>query len=358
MERSSFYKFFPPPQFLQIPAVGLDISDASLRFVELLETHKGFVVGRFAERTFPHGIIESGEVKKPADLRAIFSDIKKQYGLEHAAVSLPEEKAYLFELELPAMKYSEIRGAIELSIEEHVPLKANEVLFDYEILKETDTSLCVMVSAVPRTLVDGYLEAFSGSGIDPVAFEVETQSIARSVVPSGDMQSYMVVDFGNLRTGITIVSEGEAQFASTASVGGSSLTDVIAKTLNISIDEAEKIKREKGISSDGGHEELSRALVSLISILRDEIAKDVMYWETHYDDYGKKRPAIQKVYLCGGDSNLVGLVEYLAAGLSVPVEIANVFVNVNTLDTYVPAIDFDNSLSYAVALGLAIRPKG
>lgn len=357
MERSSFYKFFPPPQFLQIPAVGLDISDASLRFVELIETHKGFIIGRFAERTFPHGIIESGEIKKPADLRAIFSDIKKQYGLERVSVSLPEEKAYLFELELPTMKYSEVRGAIELSLEEHVPMKAGEVLFDYEILNESDTALCVMVSAVPRTLVEGYIEAFSGSGIEPVAFEIETQSIARSVVPAGDKQSYMIVDFGSLRTGITIVSGGEAQFASTASVGGSSLTDVIAKTLNISIEEAEKVKREKGISDNGDREELSHALVSLVSILRDEIAKDIAYWETHYDDYGKKRPAIQKVYLCGGDSNLVGLVEYLATGISVPVEIANVFVNVNSLDAYVPAIDFDNSLSYAVALGLAIRPK-
>lgn len=338
-----------------MPAVGLDISDASMRFVELIETRNGFVIGRFGEHSIPPGVIESGEIKKPAELRTIFSEIKKQHGLEYVSVSLPEEKAYLFELKLPAMKFSEVRGSIELSLEEHVPLKADEVLFDYEILKETDSALYVAVSAVPRTLVDGYLDAFSETGITPVAFEIETQSIARSVVPAGDKQSYIIVDFGNLRAGITIVSEGVVQFTLTVSVGGYTLTDIIAKSLNIPFEEAEKMKREKGLSAGGDHDDVLAALSVPITTLRDEIAKDVTYWQNHEDDYGKKRTPIKKVYLCGGDSNLVGLVDYLAAGLSVPVEIANVFANANTLKTYVPSISFDESLRYAAAIGLALR---
>jgi type IV pilus assembly protein PilM len=358
MNRSKFYKFFPPPQFLQMTAVGLDISDASMRFVELVETRSGFVIGRFGDRAIPNGVIESGEVKKPADLRAVFADVKKQYNLEYVSVSLPEERAYLFELKLPLMKYADVRGAIELSLEEHVPLHAEEVLFDYEILKEKDASLHVAVSAVPRTLVDGYLEAFSGSGITPIAFEIETQSVARAVVPQGDMGSYMIVDFGNLRTGVSIVSEGAVQFTLTLSVGGVLLTEIIAKNMNIPYADAEKIKRERGILGNEEHiehEAVSAALMAPLVTLRDEIAKDLTYWQTHDDEYGKKRPAIQKVYLCGGDSNLVGFVEYLSSGLPVPVELANVFMNANTLSNYVPSINFDESLRYATAIGLALR---
>jgi type IV pilus assembly protein PilM len=358
MERSKFYKFFPPPQFIRMPAVGLDISDASMRFVELVETRKGLVVGRYGERTIAPGIIESGEVKKPADLRAVFTELKKQYGLEYACVSLPEEKAYLFELKLPIMKFGEVRGAIELSLEEHVPLRVDEVLFDYEIVKETETALHVMVSAIPRVLVDGYLEAFSGSGITPIVFEIEAQSIARAVVSEGDKQSYLIVDFGNLRTGITIVSEEVVQFTVTISVGGWFLTEVIAKSLNISHEEAEKLKREKGIRMEEEKEELRPALTDPLSTLLDEITRHISYWQTHDDDYGKARPPIQKIFLCGGDSNLIGLVGFLSDGLPVPVELANVFTNVNSLATYVPVINFDESLRYAAALGLVLRqPK-
>ena len=354
MQRSKFYQFFPPPQFLQMPAVGLDISDTSMRFAELIETRKGLVIGRFAEKAIPRGIIESGEVKKPTDLRAILSDLKKEHHLEYVAVSLPEEKAYLFDLRLPAMKYSEIRGAIELSLEEYIPLKADEALFDYEIEQETDTAILVSVSATPRALVDGYLEAFSETGIMPVSFEIEAHSIARSVVPEGDKNAYMIVDFGKARTGLTIVTNGFVQFTSTIPVGSRALTDAIMKNMSISFEDAEKIKQEKGISGFTDNEELSLSLVTTISILRDTINKHYAYWQTH-EEGGKKHEPIQKIYLCGGDANLTGLVNYLAAGLSVSVELAQAMVNVNSLDQYVPEINFNDSLRYATAIGLALR---
>lgn len=355
MQRSKFYQFFPPPQFLQMPAVGIDISDASMRFVELVEKRKGFVVGRFGERAVPRGVIESGEVKKPAELRAIFSEIKKTYNLEFVSVSLPEEKAYLFELRLPTMKYDNVRGAIELVLEEHVPIKAEEALFDYDIVKEEDSFINVSVSVVSQSLVEGYLEAFSGTGMTPVAFEIEAHSAARSIVPSGDNGTFMIVDFGKTRTGISIISEGFVQFTSTVSIGGGSLTDAIAKNLKISYDEAEKIKRERGTIQGDMNADLSLALMSTMSVMRDEINKHQSYWQEHADDYGKKRPVIQKIYLCGGDSNLAGFIEYLSSGLSSPVELANAMINVNTLEEYIPEISFNDSLRYATAIGLALR---
>lgn len=337
-----------------MPAVGLDISDVSMRFAELVETRKGLIIGRFAERAIPRGIIESGEVKKPTDLRAILSDLKKEHHLEYVSVSLPEEKTYLFDLHLPKMKYSELRGAIELALEEYIPLKASEALFDYEIEQETDTTIYVSVSATPRTLVDGYLEAFLDTGITPVAFEVEAQSVARAVIPQGDKDAYMIVDFGKTRTGLTIVDGGLVQFTSTALVGGRSITEAIAKNLSLSFDDAEKIKREKGVAGFVENEDLFIPLTAIISVLRDTINKHCSYWQTH-DEYGKKRMPVKKIYLCGGDANLAGFMGYLAAGLSTPIELAQVMINVNSLDEYVPEINFNDSLRYATAIGLALR---
>ncbi len=357
MKRSKFYQFFPPPQFLQMPVVGLDISDMSVRFIELLETGNGLVVGRFGERDIPRGVIESGAVKKPAELRVVLSALKKEYNLEFVNVSMPEEKAYLFDLHLPMMKYSEIRGAIELGLDQHVPIKAEEAIFDYDLVKEMETSIEVNVSTVPRTLIDGYLEAFTETGITPVAFEVEAQSVARAIIPENDKSTAMIVDFGRMRTGIAIVSEGVVVFTSTVPVGGGSLTNAIAKHLSVSLEEAEKIKREKGVSGGDNNEELSLVLVSAIAVMRDELNKHYTYWQTHNDDYGKKRPPIEKIYLCGGDSNLLGFVEHLATGLEIPAVLANVMVNVNSLDLYVPELSFGDSLRYATAIGLALRPR-
>ena len=338
-----------------MPVVGLDISDTSMRFIELIEMYPGLTIGRFGEQAIPRGVIESGEVKKPLDLRAMFVDLKNKYNLEFVSVCLPEEKVYLFNLQLPMMKYSEIRGAIELEIENHVPMKVSEVLFDYGIEKEDDTTIQINVSAVSFSLIDGYLEAFSGTGITPTIFEIEAQSLARAVVPRGDENSTMIIDLGKTRTGITIVDTGVVQFTSTIPIGGALLTEAIAKSLNISYDDAEKIKREKGVLSSDASNEVSMALSSRISALRSEIHKNYTYWQTRVDEYGKKRPPIQKVYFCGGDANLPGLIEYLTEVFDVPVVLADVLCNMNSIDRYIPEINFRNSLSYATAIGLALR---
>lgn len=355
MKRSIFFQFFPPPQFLQMPAVGLDISDRSLHFVELVEKGKGPRVGRFGERAIPRGIIELGEVKKPAELRAILATLHKEYEITFVAVALPEERAYLFDLELPAVKRSEIRGSIELLLEEHIPLRASEVLFDYRIERETDTLTRVSVSAVPRSLVDGYLEAFAESGIIPVFFEIETHSLARSVIPRGDMRSFLVVDLGRTRTGLTIVSGGAVEFTSTAALGGATITEMVEKHLGVSNDEAEKLKKEKGLACAPAGSELARDLSASLALLLNEIRKDYTYWQTHPDSYGKARPSLGKIYLCGGDANLPGFAEYIARGFDIPVEVANAFVNAISLDAYIPEINFSDSLRYATAIGLALR---
>lgn len=355
MKHSRFYTFFPPPEFLRMNVVGLDISDASLRFVELKDGKYGFEVGRFGYRPIPQGIIDSGEVKKPQDLKNILLEVKKTHGIEFVAVSLPEEKAFLFELVLPQMKYSEIRGAIELSLEDNIPLSSPEVLFDYDILEETDSTLRVAVSAVPRSLVDGYLEACAGTGVVPVAFEIEAQSIARAVVPQNLKEVAMVIDFGKTRTGISIVDQGVVKFSSTIALGGDAVTASIAKTLDVTLEQAERIKHNKETPSQEEAEKVSSAVMFSISVLRDEVNKHYLYWQNRTNEGGVKRPAIQKIYLCGGDSNLKGFLEYMAQGLAVPVALSNVLVNVNVLDRYVPKISFGDSLGYATAIGLALR---
>jgi len=258
-------------------------------------------------------------------------------------------------LRLPSMKYSDIRGSIELVLEEHVPIKANEAIFDYDIVKEDQSFINVSVCAVPKSLVDGYLEALSGSGIIPVAFEIEAHSIARALIPAGSLGTFMTVDFGKTRTGIAIVSEGVVQFTSTVPIGGGVLTDLIMKTLNVSYDEAVKIKHEKGIDSNNAEDNLSTLLMSTVAVIRDEINRHQSYWQGHTDEYGNRRPDIEKIYLCGGESNMVGFLEYLSSGVASPVELANALTNVNTLDNYIPEINFSDSLRYATALGLALR---
>lgn len=356
MQRSLFYKVFPPPKFLKMPAVGLDISDNSIHFAELKEGKGGFVVGAFGEREIKKGVIEGGEIKNINELTRILSSLKEEFDLSFVNMSLPEQRAYLFKLRIPEMNYGDIRSNVELQIEDNVPISANEAIFDYDIIKEgNDGQIDIELSVLPRSIVDEYLNVLEDSGLYPLSFEIEAQAIARSVVPSGDKGTFMIVDFGKTRSGISIVSNEITRFTSTVDIGGNSLTKAIEKTLKIKTDEAETVKREKGVMSREENEELFLTMMSIVSVLKDEINKHYVYWHTHKDQYGRKRHKIEKIILCGGDANLSGLPEYLSTSLNVPVERANVMVNVNSFDRYIPDIDFNESLHYSTAIGLALR---
>jgi type IV pilus assembly protein PilM len=353
MSNGLFNRMFPVPKFLSMPSFGLDISDESLKFVELIATNNGIRLGRYGERKIPAGIIESGRIKNLKKMEEVLASFKKEEKIKSARVSLPEEQVYLFEFQPPKAEVENIRESIELSIEEYIPLSAQDAVFDFQILKEGENNLDIQVSAIPRNVVEDYLTVFKNSAIKVKSFELEAQAISRAVVKKNDFDTYMIVDFGQKRTGIFIVSQGVVMFTSTLDVGGLLLTNIIQKSFKIGFDEAEKMKKKYGLERNTRNKELFSVILNSISILRDEIMKHFVYWNTHKEG-GESRPPIKKIILCGGDSNLIGLSEYLSISTKNKIEIANVWNNIIDTKKNIPKISFEQSLSYVAALGLAL----
>ncbi|OGI64175.1 hypothetical protein A2733_02875 [Candidatus Nomurabacteria bacterium RIFCSPHIGHO2_01_FULL_40_20] len=358
MLRNSHNRFFPTPDFLEMPSFGLDISDESLKFVELLTTRGGIRLGRYGERKIPSGIIESGKIKDPKKLEQILSALKKEVGIKSVRVSLPEEQVYIFRLHLDKTELKDIRERIELSLEDHVPIPAEEAIFDYELLKEDEHKLELQVTALPRSIAESYLSIFENSAIEVQSLELEAQAISRAVIKKGDLETYMIVDFGEKRTGVFIISNGIVIFASTLEFGGDTLTEMIKKSFNISFEEAEKMKQEYGLQRNLENKEIFSVLLNGVSILRDEVAKNLLYWQTHKDEGGNSNPLIKKIILCGGNANIVGLADYFSVSLKNRAETGDVWCNIiddiATGKKYIPGISLEESLSYATALGLAL----
>jgi len=350
----SYNRFFPPPKYLLMSSMGLDISDRSIKYAEFNRTTKGITLGRFGEKRIPEGVIESGKIKDIRKLTDILRGMKNELGLEFVRVSLPEEQVYLFKVSLPKVAPKEIRSAIELSLEEHIPISAAEAIFDYDLIKETEKTYEIQVSALPRQVAESYLAIFKDSGLVVLSLELEAEAIARAVIKEGDKGTYMIVDFGDARTGIAIVSAGKVSFTSTVDIGGMTLTAMIEKDFKISHEEAEKMKKDQGLRRNAESRELFSVLLNGVSILRDEVNKHYVYWHTHVNESGEARPHIEKIILCGGDSNLSGLVEYLSVSMKISVECANTWTNIPLYENELPPIRFSDSLSYATAFGLAL----
>ena len=332
----------------------LDISDQSIKYGELHSSATGLSLGRYGQAKIPPGVIVSGKIENEDRLVEVLKTLRIKEELHFVRVALPEEQMYLFTLSLPKVEGGDVRETILLSIEEHIPLSAGDTLFDYEVLSETDTTALVQVAAIAALTIESYLSVFDRAGLVPVSFELETQAIARAVIPKDDNTTMMIVDFGETRTGISIASGGKVLFTSTLDMGGKILTDMIAKNFSISFEEAEKMKLSYNLSSSHPANDIFPAIISGISVLRDEISKHMIYWGTHEDEMKRKRDPISKIVLCGGDSNLYGLADYFSVSMKIKVEHANTWVNISDMKNGVPDMPYEESLSYVTMLGLAL----
>lgn len=353
MIHKGYNQFFPVPKFLAKPSYGLDISDESIKFIEFVSTSHGIRIGKYGENPIPPGIIESGKIIDTNRIKDILKKMKNEQGISSVRVSLPEEQIYLFKMKIEKEQGVNIREMIELSLESYIPIPTKEVVFDFDLYKEDEKTFEVSVTAAPKIIIESYLSIFRDCEIEVPSFELEAEALARAVIKDKDMETYMIVDFGKDRTGIAIVSRGIVLFTSTIDLGGVMLTKLIEKDFKVSFEEAEKIKLKYGLSRNPQMKEVFATILNGVSILKDEIQKNFIYWHTHKSENGEDRPKIRKILLCGGDSNLIGFSDYLSVSMRQEVELANVWINILS-DDYIPEMTFEDSLSYATAIGLAL----
>jgi len=352
------------PRFITLPSIGLDISDTSLKYIEIDHKRTNAETGpllQWGDISIPDGVLERGQVADPKQLAAALEECKEKTGSKFVRVSLPEERAYLFETEVKKnTSLKEIRNLLEFRLAENVPLPAQDVLFDYTLLPaegEDERTTRVAVTAYARETIQAYYNVCLGAGVTPLAFEVEAQAMARSMIPADTTGSTMIVDFGKTRTGIGIVYKNVLLYTSTVDIGGDQLSIALRKALGSEISEKELtiLKNTQGLVYGSDAAIIHETLMSTISVIKDEIATHMQYWHMRSNMSESRR--ISQVMLCGGSSNLRGFPPYLSESLDVPVYRGNVWENVLSFNDVIPPIDYRHSLGYATAIGLALGSR-
>lgn len=352
----TFRAFFPPPRFLKMPTAGIDMSTSGVKFVVLEHSAKGVVIESFGTYRFKKGVITDGDIVERSVLQETLKKIRKDHGVHFANIALPEQKSYLFQTVVPYEKRDDVlRAHVAQSIAEQVPLPPQEARFDAERLFRDKKDQHVAGVAYARRVVAEYHDAVSASGITVRSMESEMHALPRTLLKKGDTPTCMIVDFGKTTTKLMIVQEGKHPlFATTLDIGGHALTIAVQKAFGVTEEEAKVIKRERGIIPEGENVEYLSSVLTTISGLRDEVVRRFEYWQDRARNEKGIQP-IETIFLTGGNGSLRGLPEYFMASIGVPVRTGNSFTNLAPFAEVVPPIDFEHSLSYATAIGLALR---
>ena len=349
--------------FVHLPAAGLDISDRSIKYVQY-DSHKAMPIEAFGEISLPEGIIAGGVIVKEEELEHILKKWLKEEGKRMRAsffsVSLPEEKSFLRLIQLPKVKREEIHNAIRWEIEANIPLRQEDIIYDYEIIEPLKNHLNhfdIVLTAFPKALVEAYVRVLKNAGIRLRALELESQAVARASLPVlREPHAKVLIEIGYSRASFIVFAGGAIFFTTTVELGGKAFEENIAKSMRVSMAKAQELKKQVGLNKKEYNGEVFAALAPSIAVLADETRRSIEYYRAHTTHIHGAAEEATEVLLAGGDANLYGLDTYLAGALKIPVRRVNPFA-VAGMGKWcgIPPLSKRKSLAFVASIGLALR---
>ena len=336
-------------------AFGLDLTGSSFKLFQLKKEGKQVKVLGYSDVSLPKGLIINDAIADAKTFTYLLRQAlsRPQYGkLEGTQViaSLPESKSFVRVIQIPLMSEAEIETAVPVEAESFIPLPIDQVYLDWQKLAVKEGKQEILIIASPKEFVDKYLQILEGAGLKVLAFEVESQSCHRSLIGFNAKSTSLILDLDSFRASLIMVEDGNLQFTSSIPIAGSSFTEAIARSLGVSSQKAEIIKRKVGIANTAEYPNIKTALLPVINNLTAEIKNIIKFHTEHSPN------KVEKIILAGGSAKLKNLAESLdqvfkADGISV--EIGNPWLNLPEIKS--PPFDLYDSLSYTTALGLAMR---
>jgi Tfp pilus assembly PilM family ATPase len=155
-----------------------------------------------------------------------------------------------------------------------------------------------------------------------------------------------IADVGATRTQISVLIAGETCFSRDIGVGGSDMTQAIARRLAVDTEEAEQVKRNPG--EDEG--KVFEALESVIDDLVGELTMSLDFVENH------EGISVGKVLLTGGGAGTPGLLAAIVLATECEVAQWDLFENVKVDESTVDRKDLERfGTTLGIAIGLASR---
>jgi len=362
--------------------IGIDIGSSSIKIVQLSERKGKTVLDTYGALSLgSYGDIEIGRATNlpVGKLVIALTDILKEAKTTTrvGAVAISFNASLMTTIELPVQSEEHLKEIVPIEAKKYVPVPIGEVSLDWSIIPEdeidvtpdkdrknksesptaemlrkkakTEKKLKVMIVAIHNNIISKFREIINSASLDAEFFEIEIFSALRAVLEQNS-PSAMIIDIGAASTKLYIVERGNVESSHLINKGSQDITSDIARSLGISIKEAEILKRTKGLNPTE-NKNLHSAIFLTLNYIFAEVAKILR------DYREKEKKTLNKIILVGGGASMKGVSEAASANLQIKVEMGDPFSKVEA-PAFVSEILKNNGPEFAVAVGIALRRLG
>lgn len=338
---------------------GLDIGSSSIKMVELEGKANSLSLVSLGYENLPDDTIIDGQIMELNVVSDVIRSVcaNHQVNADQVVTGVSGHSVIIKNIVLPAMSADELEESIDWHAEEHIPYDLADVSLDYQITGTTSDSTHVLIAACKRERIDNVRQAVQLAGKEPYVIDVDTfalQNCYELNYQPDDSQVVTLLNIGASTMNVNIVKGTRSLFTRDITVGGSQFTDVLQRSLGLSFQQAEAVKRGVSHAVEGIEEKSIEPLMNNVTeIVAMEIQKTFDFYRATTED---NQTVVQKILISGGGSKLAGLAQDLSARLELPVEVLDPFRNIK-VDSRKFDPDYLSEImpEMAVAVGLAMR---
>ncbi len=213
------------------------------------------------------------------------------------------------------MTEEELYDRIQSEASQHIPFDIADVNLSYQLLDRPRPDGRAAGGGEERQDSEPHQRAGAG-GKTPMVVDIDAFALQNCFEVNYDpdpSQTVALLNIGASVMNINIVRGGTPLFTRDVSVGGNQYTDALQKELDLSFEDAERLK--KGGTLPASAKSIAAILRSVSDILILEIQKTFDFFRATATGEN-----IQQIYVAGGTARVPGLVDLLREEFAMPVE--------------------------------------
>ncbi len=343
----------------QSALLGIDISTAAVKLLELSRTGTRYKVESYAVAPLPQDAIIDKNITNVETIGDAIKSAVKQSGsrAKQACVAVAGSSVMTKIISMPAsLRDSEMEQQIMVEADQYIPYSLDEVNLDFEVQgvsKNNPEMLDVLLAASRRENIEDRVAALSHAGLKAVIVDVEAFAMENAFTLLADQlpenvenKTIAIADIGATMTALNILHNGKTIYTREQGFGGKQLTEEIQRRYGLSYEEAGLAKRHGGLPDNY----INDVLEPFKKAMLQQIARSLQFFVSSSANRG-----IDGLILAGGCASIPGLEKLVERDLGIPSYVANPFINMALSSRVKPQSLSNDTPAMMIACGLALR---
>lgn len=319
--------------------IGLDIGSTCIKLVQLARREQTLTLIRadLAE------IRSSGDrASREREILSTLTNLLKEVPFRQSeiAVSFNSPETATRVIVAPPMPKGELMEAVRIESKQYFPFSIEDSLIEFETLGQKQQGevkkLRLAVAVSPRETVVPLFDLLKKAGVRPSCMVSVSSALQKLIDGSSADPDHVqcFIDIGERATELLICQGGQLIFSRKIPIGGSDFTQAMIGELvtdrgriHLTVEEAEKIKKEIGIQSPDEPQVIldkisSTQVFSMLRSAAERLAGEIGRCFDYCQEEGGGKQ-VESLFLFGRSANLKGLREFLSEELGVEVKVGN-----------------------------------